>query len=67
VPGYPLSNFEQRSTDLSAQFPKLVGDYLTAREITMKNEQHETDLEELRQAMLHYKAVFKGLLEKGKI
>jgi hypothetical protein len=39
-----------------------VTNYRAAREIAVKNEQHQADTEELRQAMIHYRSLFEELL-----
>jgi hypothetical protein len=60
---YPVSDFEQRAADVSVSYPTLVGNYRAAREIALKNEQHQADTEELRQAMIYYRSLFEELLE----
>jgi len=60
---YPVSDFEQRAADISVQYPALVSNYRAAREIALKNEQHQADTEELRQAMIYYRSLFEELLE----
>jgi len=60
---YPVSDFEQRAADISVNYPDLVSNYRAAREIALKNEQQQADTEELRQAMIHYRSLFKELLE----
>ena len=59
---YPLADFEQRAADISVNYPALVSNYRAAREIAVKNEQHQADTEELRQAMIHYRSLFEELL-----
>jgi len=59
---YPVSDFEQRAADISVNYPALVTNYRAAREIAVKNEQHQADTEELRQAMIHYRSLFEELL-----
>src|SRR5512140_719192 len=59
---YPVSDFEQRAADVSVQYPALVSNYRAARAIAVKNEQHQADTEELRQAMIYYRPLFKELL-----
>ena len=59
---YPVSDFEQRAADLSVHYPALVTNYRAAREIAVKNDQHQADTEELRQAMIHYRSLFGELL-----
>jgi hypothetical protein len=59
---YPVSDFEQRAADISVNYPVLVTNYRAAREIAVKNERHQADTEELRQAMIHYRSLFEELL-----
>ena len=59
---YPVSDFEQRAADISINYPDLVSNYRLARAIAIKNEQHQADTEELRQALVHYRALFNELL-----
>lgn len=59
---YPVSDFEQRAADVSVTYPALVSNYRAAREIAVKNEQHQADTEELREAMIHYRSLFEELL-----
>jgi hypothetical protein len=60
---YPVSDFEQRAADVSVSYPALVSNYRAARAIALKNEQHQADTEELRQAMIYYRSLFEELLE----
>jgi len=59
---YPMSDFEQRAADISVSYPALVSNYRAAREIAIKNENHQADTEELRQAVIYYRALFEELL-----
>ena len=59
---YPISDFEQRAADVSVSYPALVGNYRAAREIAVKNKQHQADTEELRQAVIYYRSLFEELL-----
>jgi hypothetical protein len=59
---YPVSDFEQRAADISISYPALVTNYRAAREIAIKNEQNKADTEELRQALIYYRALFNELL-----
>ena len=61
--GYPMANFEQRAADVSVHHPAVVTNYRAARKIAQKNERGEADTEDLRQAMVHYRALFEDLLE----
>src|SRR4030042_4921530 len=60
---YPVSDFEQRAADISVNYPALVTNYRAAREIAVKNEQHQADTEELRQAMIHYRFLLEEFLK----
>jgi hypothetical protein len=62
VRAYPVSDFEQRAADISINYPDLVSNYRAARAIAVKNEHHLADTEELRQAMIYYRALFDELL-----
>ena len=64
---YPVSDFEQRAADVSVSYPALVSNYRAARAIALKNEQHQADTEELRQAMIYYRSLFEELLETGEV
>jgi hypothetical protein len=59
---YPISDFEQRAADVSVSYPTLVSNYRAAREIALKNQEHQADTEELRQAMIYYRPLFDELL-----
>ncbi len=67
VRAYPVSDFEQRAADISVNYPALVSNYRAAREIALKNEQHQANTEELRQAMIYYRSLFEELLGKDPI
>jgi hypothetical protein len=62
IRAYPVSDFEQRAADVSVSYPTLVTNYRAAREIAIKNEQHQANTEELRQAMIYYRSLFTELL-----
>jgi hypothetical protein len=59
---YPISDFEQRAADVSVSYPTLVSNYRAARVIALKNQEHNADTEELRQAMIYYRSLFDELL-----
>ena len=62
VVGKPVADFEQRAADVSVSYPALVSNYRAAQAIAAKNELHQADTEELRQAMIHYRTLFEELL-----
>jgi hypothetical protein len=61
--GYPMTNFDQRAADISVDHPHVVENYRAARAISMRNRSGNASTEELRQAMVHYRALFQDLLE----
>jgi len=61
--GYPISDFEQRSADISVHHPNVVSHYRAARDIAVSNRQGGSSTEDLRQAIVHYRALFEDLLE----
>ena len=60
--GYLIGDFEQRAADISVDHPDVVENYRAARAIAIINERGEADTEQLRQAMVHYRALFEDLL-----
>jgi len=64
VRGYPVVDFEQRVADISVDHPAVVQNYRLAHEIAARDED-EVGMEELREAMLHYRALFADLLHDG--
>jgi hypothetical protein len=63
--GYPLGEFEQRVEDISVDHPDVVMNYRAAREIAQAHARGQASTEDLRQAMVHYRALFDDLLEVG--
>jgi hypothetical protein len=61
--GYPVGDFEQRVADISVDHPDVVMNYRAAREIATVHAQGKATTEDLRQAMVHYRALFNDLLE----
>lgn len=61
--GYPVGDFEQRAADVSVDHPRVVENYREARVISLRNRTGDAGTEELRQAMVHYRALFEDLLE----
>jgi len=63
--GYPMVDFEQRAADISVDHPEVVNHYRSAREIAVTNREGKASTEELRQALVHYRALFEDLLESA--
>ena len=62
--GYPVEDFEQRAADISVDYPDLVTDYRGLHLIAVKEVDDEVSTEEMRQAMVHGRALFEELLRK---
>jgi hypothetical protein len=56
--GFPLGDFERRAEDLSVEYPHVVENYRSAKEIADRNGRGEAETEDLRQAMVHYRELF---------
>jgi len=61
--GYPVGDFERRAADISVHHPGVVEHYRAAHDITERDRRGETDTEGMRQAVIHYRALFAELLE----
>jgi hypothetical protein len=61
--GYPFVDFEQRVEDVSVDHPHVVSNYRAAREIVRRHNRGEATTEDLRQALVHFRALFTDLLE----
>jgi len=61
--GYPMGDFERRAADISVDHPEVVAHYRAAQAIAVRDERGEADTEELRKAVVHYRALFDELLE----
>ncbi len=60
--GYPVADFEQRAGDISVDHPLVVEHYHEAHEIALRHEGGDASTEDLRQAMIHYRALFDNLV-----
>jgi len=60
--GYPVSEFEQRAADISVDHPLVLEHYRSAHEIAVRQTQGQASTEDLRQAMIHYRALFEELV-----
>jgi hypothetical protein len=61
--GYPMSDFEARAADVSVDHPRVVENYREAHSIALRHQRGETNTEDLRRALIHYRALFDELLE----
>jgi len=62
--GYPIGEFEQRAADISVDYPLVVENYRAAHEIALRHGAGKASTEDMRQAMVHYRALFQELLEE---
>jgi hypothetical protein len=62
--GYPVDeDFERRAADVSVDHPEVVDHYRSAHEISLRTASGDgSGTEDLRQAMVHYRALFSELL-----
>jgi len=60
--GYPVADFEQRAADLSVDHADVVDNYRAAHEIAMRHDRGDAGTEDLRQAMIHCRALFEDLV-----
>ena len=64
--GYPIDeDFEQRAADVSVTHPDVVENYRAAHSISLHAHQGRANTEQLRQAMVHFRALFDDLLAPG--
>ena len=63
--GYPVGEFEQQARDVSVDHADVVSEYHAAHEISVLNEHGQASTEQLREAMVHYRALFSELLHDG--
>jgi len=61
--GYPVTDFEQRAADVSVEHPDVVTNYRAAHAIALRAKNGEATTDELRAALIHYRALFHELLD----
>jgi FtsZ-interacting cell division protein ZipA len=62
--GYPVGDFEQRAADVSVDHPSVLEHYRAAHAVALRHAQGQASTEDLRQAMVNYRALFDELLEE---
>jgi hypothetical protein len=60
--GYPMADFDQRAADISVNYPGVVQNYRSARDIVVRHTSGRASTEDLRQAMVYYRSLFDELL-----
>ena len=64
--GYPMADFDQRAEDLTVEHGHVVDHYRQARDIAVRHSRGGATTEDLRQALVHYRALFADLLNEPK-
>jgi hypothetical protein len=65
--GYPQVGFEQRAADVSVTYPRVMENYRLANAIAVRTGRVEATTEELRTAMIQYRAILDELLQTQKL
>lgn len=64
--GYPMGDFDQRAADISVEHPVVTQNYRSAHEIALRQSRGQASTEDLRRAMIHYRALFEDLVNPSK-
>jgi hypothetical protein len=62
--GYPSDDFEHRVADLSVDHAGVIQHYRAARALSESSRKGDVNTEELRQAVVHYRALVEDLLQE---
>src|SRR5438105_7220273 len=65
--GYPVGNFEERVSDISVDHAHVAENYRAACDIAERQKRGEASTEDLRKAMVYYRALFDDLLEMHEV
>src|SRR3954447_20742923 len=60
--GYPTGDYDEQLSHLSVEHARTLEHYRDAHDINLRNERGEASTEQLRQALVHYRALFGDLL-----
>ena len=60
--GYPMADFDRRYEDLTVEHSEVARHYREGHEITVRHEEGKASTEDLRQAMIHFEALFDELV-----
>lgn len=61
--GFPVKDFDERYETLTVDHPEVARHYRAGHDLALKQESGEATTEELRQAMIHYEALFDKLTD----
>ena len=64
--GYPVGDFDQRAADISVDHPVVTQNYRSAHDIAVRQAKGQAGTEDLRRAMIHYRALFDDLVNELK-
>ena len=64
--GYPVADFDLRAADISVDHPIVVDNYRAAQRIVSLDQRGEATTEDLRKAVVHFRALFDELLGASK-
>lgn len=62
--GYPVADFEQQAADLSVNYPLVIEHYRAGHAIAVRHARGQASTEDLRQALVHYRALFRELVDE---
>ncbi|HEX4077170.1 MAG TPA: hypothetical protein VHX49_17350 [Candidatus Acidoferrales bacterium] len=62
--GYPMNDFEHRAAEISVDHATVVHRYRAGHDIAIRQSRREATTEDLRQAMIHYRALFDELIQE---
>ena len=60
--GFPMADFDRRYEDLTVEHAEVARHYRQGHEITQRHERGQASTEDLRQAMIHFEALFDVLV-----
>jgi len=60
--GYPVADFEERSSEVSVNHPLVVEHYRAGHQIALRHAEGQASTEDMRQAMIHYRTLFDDLV-----
>jgi hypothetical protein len=65
--GYPTGDYDDQLANLSVDHARTLGHYRDAHEISRRSRDGEASTEDLRQALVHYRALFADLLGENPV
>lgn len=65
--GYPTGDYDDQLANLSVDHARTLGHYRDAHEISTRSSNGEASTEDLRQALVHYRALFADLLGENPV